>query len=350
MDTRELGLTQLSQLPALPLADDTDIGGPPLARTFSGASSHVIHPLLSQMRRPVVTEDCMRDPLCDAFYLDTWHTIAENNTKLFRQVFRCQPDNEVKTWKEYKEYAGFGERFSQSQGGGKSQMRKQQETPGKTGPPGTATVGEKMAAFAGNTSKSVGIAADKLTEKMGFEDINHRPQSNEMGNVGEWAEDQEKSAQAKSPTGELNGKASLGVEPADDAIVSPISGKLPTEWEKFPSAAPNLPDTDQRQFNPSPDSNSNSARHRTVTITEPANHPSMDRARNQTFSTNAGGSRKGRRRGTTKSSTRAFHADDDDSMLNKADARQLLELVQGHLVVWPYDWLEHEVSARFCVA
>lgn len=29
-------------------------------------------------------------------------------------------------------------------------------------------------------------------------------------------------------------------------------------------------------------------------------------------------------------------------MLDKEDARRVLELVQGHLVVWPYDWLESE--------
>ena len=29
-------------------------------------------------------------------------------------------------------------------------------------------------------------------------------------------------------------------------------------------------------------------------------------------------------------------------MLDKEDAKHLLELVQGHIVLWPYDWLESE--------
>jgi phospholipase D1/2 len=31
-----------------------------------------------------------------------------------------------------------------------------------------------------------------------------------------------------------------------------------------------------------------------------------------------------------------------DAMLAKEDARTLLGLVQGHLVLWPYEWLETE--------
>jgi phospholipase D1/2 len=56
------------------------------------------------------------------------------------------------------------------------------------------------------------------------------------------------------------------------------------------------------------------------------------------------GSKRQRRRATTKSSTRAFHAGDAEQLLDKEDAKKLLELVQGHLVVWPYEWLEAEES------
>ena len=54
------------------------------------------------------------------------------------------------------------------------------------------------------------------------------------------------------------------------------------------------------------------------------------------------GTQKRRRRATTKSSTRAFHANDDNALLDRTSAEELLKLVQGHLVVWPYDWLEKE--------
>ncbi|KAJ4341299.1 Phospholipase D1 [Ascochyta clinopodiicola] len=338
MDTQKLGLTQLSQLPALPIMDDTDIGGPPLQRTFSGASSNVINPLLAEMRRPIVTEDCMRDPINDSFFLDTWHQVAENNTKLFRHVFRCQPDNEVKTWKEYQEYTAFAARFSQMQGGGKSQNQRAQDAPGKTGPPGTG-VTEKIGLAAGNVSKQVGALGEKLSEKVTNNSDNAPP--NKTGAVEQWAHEQEKRVKEglKLDTNNTNNgeqfdeKHPHSARPADDSIVSPMNASLPDRTYTFP-AAPPIPDHDP--YHPS----SNEApRARNVTISEPTKQPNGP---NFSSHRNTMGSKRSRRRATTKSSTRAFHATDADSMLAKEDAKTLMDLVQGHLVLWPYDWLETE--------
>ncbi|KAH7130361.1 hypothetical protein B0J11DRAFT_250634 [Dendryphion nanum] len=346
MDTRGLGLTQLSQLPALPISDDTDIGGPPLQRSFSYASSHIISPLLSEMRRPIVTDDCMRDPLNDAFYLDTWHTVAENNTKLFRQVFRCQPDNEVKTWKEYKEYAAFSERFSQAQGAGKSSTRKQQENPGKTGPPGMGvnTAAEKMAAIAGQATRTAEALGEKLSDRLSRDGGDGANEQNKQGNVEQWAEDQEKRVTGHSlqvtPSYNTDVDEKAALKASDDAVVSPIAPSGPTQTFTFPPPPP-IPDdaTSATDFaNANAHTNGGLARNRTVTISEPQRET---RAHANTVSTHAS-QRKGRRRAATKSSTRAFHASDE--LLEKEDAHKLLELVQGHLVVWPYEWLEKEES------
>ena len=342
MDTRQLGLTQLSQLPALPVSDDTDIGGPPLQRTFSYASSHIINPLLTDMRRPIVTDDCMRDPLNDSFYLDTWHTVAENNTKLFRQVFRCQPDNEVRTWKEYKEYTAFAERFAQAQGAGKSSQRRQQETPGKSGPPGTGGAAERFSSMA---TRPVEIIGEKLSEKLSTDNSGHSDQTNDrMGNVEQWAKDQEKHSSPQPlhlsvPSNDLDEKAAS--RSLDDAVVSPIGPPLPEKVQSFPPpppipSDPSVSTTATADFaNPS-----GVARARTVTISEPMRE---SRAHANTLSTQAS-QRRNRRRATTKSSMRAFHHADETALLDKEDAKQLLELVQGHLVVWPYEWLEKEES------
>lgn len=347
MDTTKLGLTQLSQLPALPISDDTDIGGPPLQRTFSHASSSVLNPLLAEMRRPLVTEDCMQDPINDSFFLDTWHQVAENNTKLFRQVFRCMPDNEVRTWKEYQEYAAFGERFSKSQGGGKSQQHRSQDAPGKTGPPGTGLT-EKVTTAAGSMGTKLGAQAgalgDKLSEKLTHQtektpDTSSQNHHSRIGGVEQWAQDQEKRVQDASPPppGSCNGgtlhinthNEQLAPQPADDAIVSPMNPSPIGKTYTFPSAAaaPPIP--------PSSDPSDPATRARNITISEPAAHPS-------TGTPHRNSTKRSRRRATTKSSTRQFHATDADIMLERDDAKKLLELVQGHLVVWPYDWLESE--------
>ncbi|CAN9381091.1 unnamed protein product [Alternaria alternata] len=373
MDTLKLGLTQLSQLPALPLLDDTDIGGPPaLQRTVSQGSSSIINPFLSEMRRPIVTEDCMRDPINDTFFLDTWHQVAENNTKLFRQVFRCMPDNEVRTWKEYQEYAAFSERFTKSQGGDKSQMHKQQDAPGTTGPPGTGLT-SKFTSGAGAVGKQVGALGEKLTEKMtnnsdrvNGESIHSTTHHSNMGGVEQWANDQEKRVQSQSPPppttrgglhvetasgSTLNEK--LAPEPADDAVVSPMNPAPPEKTFTFP-APPPIPNdhtshTDfatQNANGPPQTSHSMRDRSQRVTISEPPIHPSAlpgNQSHNQNGSTpNRSNTKRSRRRATTKSSNRQFHATDADSMLDKEDAKRLLELVQGHIVLWPYDWLESE--------
>lgn len=55
------------------------------------------------------------DPLNEQFVNDKWMAVAERNTLIFRLVFRCQPDDEVETWKDYKTFAGHLERFYEKQ-------------------------------------------------------------------------------------------------------------------------------------------------------------------------------------------------------------------------------------------
>lgn len=332
MNTTALGLTQLSQLPALPASDDTDIGGPPLQRTFNYASSHVINPLLAEMRRPVVTEDCMRDPLNDSFYLDTWHTVAENNTKLFRQVFRCMPDNEVKSWKEYKEYAAFSERFHQAQGGGKSATRKQQEAPCKTGPPGTGTSMDKL-----GTNQKAETLGDKIAEKVSTDDKDRNTNVDanmQMGKIEQWANEQEKNASVPAREAVNSRTADATDEKAALKLEDPAGSTPPSVTPPFPPPPPIPNTTVAEDFA----ANGSVTRARTVTCSEPSTM-TQQRAHAGTVTS---GTQKRRRRATTKSSTRAFHANDDNALLDRASAEELLKLVQGHLVVWPYDWLEKE--------
>ncbi|KAL1638403.1 Phospholipase D1 [Neofusicoccum ribis] len=335
MNTRELGLTQLSQLPSLPLVDDTDIGGPPLLRTTSANANTLISSLISTMKRPIVTDDCMLDPINDAFFLDTWNQIAENNTKLYRQVFRCMPDNEVRTWKEYREYAAFGERFAKAQGQGKSETRMGQDVQGKTGPPGTATT------LADGVGK---MFSEKLMP-------GNSRDSHPTGNVEQWADEQERREHSKpsTATSNINGSGGSGSELNEKAngTLSPM-GPMDVGNASFVSSdAPP----------PSRGANDDSvSRARTITITTPAGekiektNPTGSSAnlnvgeKEKEKNLKAAGSQRRRKRATTRGSIKAFQADDDNALLSQADAEELLGLVQGHLVHWPYDWLEKEES------
>lgn len=51
-------------------------------------------------------------------------------------------------------------------------------------------------------------------------------------------------------------------------------------------------------------------------------------------------SQRRRRRTGTRSSRREFHASDD--IIDMGDAEELMKLTQGHLVVWPHEWLAKE--------
>lgn len=55
------------------------------------------------------------DPISETFYEDLWFQIADRNTSIFRRVFRCQPDDEVETWNDYKKSMRFENRFHMKQ-------------------------------------------------------------------------------------------------------------------------------------------------------------------------------------------------------------------------------------------
>jgi phospholipase D1/2 len=286
-NTITLGLPQLSQLPAVPVTDDTDIGGPPLQRSASSASRTIHNPMLAELRRPVVTEDCMQDPVDDNFFLDTWNTIAENNTRIFRQVFRCMPDNEVENWADYDQYTLYAERFAQAQGAGtKTQSRAQDESVGKSGPPGNNVV-NGMA----TVGKVVDGLHDKITEKLPFTLGEHNP-------------------------------------PTDDTV-TPAQKHSKEFDEKDFSATTDGPSSNTMNGKESPTSSSSKGKNKESNCAPP-------------FANN-NGSRKKRRRATT-TSKKIFRADDPNVLCTKEEAQELLQLMQGHLVLFPYDWLHKEVE------
>ena len=314
VSTAQLGLSETSTLPPLPITDDADIGGPPPQRSSSQKTADYLNPLMADMKRPFVDKDCMRDPLNDNFFLDTWHTVAENNTKLFRQVFRCMPDNEVKSWKEYKEYSAYSERFNQAHAGGKSRDRVQQEAPGSSGPPGQATVADKlrmlgpMGEKAGDAEEQGHNLGEKLLHTLAPKEnaSNNQP----MDKIEEWAEEANK-AQAERQAREAAEQHS-GAHATDSVIDEKAPLRISNELKPTTTF-----DSETLSKLQSPS---------TVSYSEALNRNAS--------------STKRRRRATTRSSRREFHASDD--IISPADAEELMQMVQGHLVTWPYDWLAKE--------
>ena len=324
--TAELDLPTSSQLPALPSTDDTDIGGP--IKEAQGSPPQMadrpVHPLLADMKRPTVSRDCMRDPLNESFYLDIWHAIAENNTRLFRNVFRCMPDNEVKTWKEYKEYAAYSARFHEAQGGKPHRDSKptQQDCapPSSSGPPGQGISVSEKVRMAGPAGEKPAEGMDKLhhlTEKIaGVIPLRDDESAKPLGKVEEWAEE---ATRARAE------RHDLGIRTAQQGAVDEKHTTDPMTEAALRDFAPLKPSTTfdeaSLQKPPSHSTTSGSAQ------------PSGGTQKQQNASTR-------RRRATTRGSRREFHASDE--LLSRKDAEEMMNMVQGHLVVWPYDWLMKE--------
>lgn len=314
--------SQTPLIQPLSTTDAVDVGGPPLQRHSPPKTTEQApepsNSLFVDMKCPVVDKDCMRDPLNDAFFLDTWHAIAENNTKLFRQVFRCMPDSEVKSWKEYKEYAAYAERFSQAQGGGKSKDSVQRDAPGSSGPPGQGTMSEKLHMLSQNGEKAAGgpdragTFGEKVLNTLApREGHNNQP----MGKIEDWAEEANK-AQAERQAREAKEREksntlSPSLGPPDTVLDEKAALRSSIEKPSATNSPEAVPKT------PSPPS---------VSHSEGLNSNTFQQKR--------------RRRATTRGSKREFHASDD--IISKADAEELMHMVQGALVTWPYDWLEKE--------
>ncbi|KAJ5110763.1 hypothetical protein N7532_001298 [Penicillium argentinense] len=253
-------------------------------------------PFVPDLKRIFVDKDCMRDPVNDAFYLDTWLAVAEKNTKIFRSVFRCMPDSEVKNWKEYKEFAAYGERFAelQSQNGSKPSNAPQHKQAGSTGvvSPGVSSLGSPI------SGPSVEAKTPQIIDEKA-----------ELGKV------ERTRTEAERPQSEL----------AKQETLSSIDEKAALKMKSDPQLVGSL----QNAENPAAGEDAEKPRSNSV-------HVDYSEAVNL----NASQSRRRRRRTATIGSKREFHASDD--VMDTARAEDLLNKVQGHLILWPYDWLEKE--------
>lgn len=418
-NSADLGLPLPSQLPPLPRTNDFDIGGPPLHRPSTSSATR--GDILPGIDTPYVEPDMFIDPLNDSFYLDVWHACAVNNTRIFRDVFRCMPDNEVKTWKEYKEYAAYQERFSQSMCGDKVKIRRQPEAPGRTGTSASSTGphavfstinktlhekdrliqgenvndGGKPTGTHGQTSESY-ISRESLgSREKADNDLSFIKPPRELPNSTESlstvhqlpasrGNDIYRSDTLRVTNNDSRSLASRGsdVLRSDTFRGTNNDGRPMTSRGSYVHRSDTLRtiNTDSR---PSASRGSDYHRSDTLRATNADGHPPASRGNDvhysdtlhttsdssrgldihrsntmrndgrpfssatcNTFSPTQNDNGAGncttqpstrRRRRNTRSSRREFHASDD--LLNKETAEMMLGEIQGHLVVWPYDWL-----------
>ena len=266
----------------------------------------------------------MRDPLDNAFYDDIWNVVANNNTALFRTVFRCMPDNEVKTWKEYKEYSAYAERFSQSQGGGKSKdglKPQDSDRPNTSGPPGASSHNEKLRSLTTpdeeptNLSEKLDKIEDKIEDKLLAGDLTKARQEENRprlsGTKEDWAADATRENEARFSANNKPPPSPTKDDPLDEKLALKHVATMPVEQQS---------NTMRNETRP------RAATTGTALMTGTA-------ATSTTSVTETTVGDKKRKRKHTLSEFRA-----SNEIMPREQALELLEMEQGHLIVFPCDW------------
>ncbi|KAI0601465.1 hypothetical protein F4775DRAFT_396148 [Biscogniauxia sp. FL1348] len=287
-------LPRSAQHSSLPVLDDTDIGGPPLHFDDSGRpTNEPVNPLLSDITQANIDKDCMRDPVISTFWDDVWTRVAENNTKLYRRVFRCMPDSEVLTWKDYNEFDEYARKFIESTAGPKNDDASVSEKPRSAQSDGKSKVG---------TSNG---SADVTNEKTSRPDSSSAPVTDKS----------DPSQEVEKHNGNAVVDPPSPVQPAGDIPFPAYEGERDHAGAESQNEKKDRRATFSSAEKAAPESNSTS---------NPYNHTSTKR----------------RRRATTKGSRRGPVYPYE--LLSREDAEELCSMIQGHLVTFPYDWLEAE--------
>jgi phospholipase D1/2 len=320
--TEQLGLLRSAQLPSLPVIDDTDIGGPSVHLDASGQPVNgAFHPMAADIKMASIDKDCMRDPLDSSFLDDVWHRVAINNTKLYRRIFRCMPDSEVSTWAEYREYVDYGERFRASMEG----RPKSEEPENKCGDhhqhstaAGAGVGAPGPDAIVQAAEREVEKIPEKISEKLPSTQHNEsHPRILIPGSNGSDLNEKQPLEAAQTQDGTQAQRQEPPSPVYSQGEMSQADTQFPT-MDNPPAGKFLEPHGSKRE-------------RRTTFSTEKSGSRG-----NVSHSPGQGGSVRRRRRATTKGSRRGFSIED---MPSRADSEELLKMVQGHLVQFPYDWL-----------
>jgi phospholipase D1/2 len=281
-----------------------------------------------------IDKDCMKDPVNPNFFDEIWNRAAQNNTKLYRRVFRCMPDSEVSTWAEYREYMAYGERFRSSMEGRSRSRGEDSEFPPSSRHRGSTSAGAGVGApgpevLAKAAQTEAEKAAGKLTEKLPFSGHHDDDRIKiVIPDEGPRAMD-EKQALHDGEGGSSRPNTGLDSESAVDTQ-RPIEAPSPV-YSVGDVPFPAFESNNGRFLEPQTSTKNRERRTTFSTLEKPSSRETNAPPPGQF------GSVKRRRRATTKNSRRGVFTVDD--MPSRTEAEELLNMVQGNIVQFPYDWL-----------
>lgn len=310
-----------AQLTALPVLDGTDIGGPAARLDDSGRlSTESSNLLLTDITPANIDKDCMRDPLSPTFWDDVWTRVARNNTVLYRRVFRCMPDSEVSTWRDYHEYDDYARKFADSMFGIKGENDASQPQTTETG-----------SAAAGMAIPAIAPADPAIAEKVATESASD-PKGPILHGVLETVDEKTALADVDRPPAEAEHS---GLNHETERVTSNHSPEMSSPI--YPPGNVPFPTLDGQTDGALLEAQSDRKQDRRTTFSASERSARESNGENTIYNQN---STKRRRRATTKGSRRGpiFPYD----VVGREDAEECCGMIQGHLVQFPYDWLEAE--------
>lgn len=255
------------------------------------------------------------DPLDPDFYEDIWFENARKNTDLFRLVFHCQPDDFVTNWKEYKRHMTLSDAFKLAQVEEAKNRREKYrfDTESNFGSDATATLPRKF----GQT-----ISLPEFSDETGI-----------LGEIPPG--DSIRSSVKKTKKG-------LKRKFRPQGTITEGEEQYDTERENEDDEDEDDEDEEDNGIVDAEDGGEGLSRGETP-LTSTSESPDLE---------NGGGNEKrkapkakhlkARRRAGTFSRRRRII--NGDQIFDRESAQRLLEEINGHLVLFPVDWLLRELD------
>lgn len=247
------------------------------------------------------------DPLDPDFYEDLWFESARKNTDLFRLVFHCQPDDFVANWKDYKQFMKLADAFKLAQA---EEARNRRE---KFRFESESSFESERPNHHHTRKNSQTISLSSYSHENGI--LGEIPSRRDRRNLKRKG----RRFLARDPIIEGDNEYDSEDEPeeytdAEDLNGEEANGDLTDEDTPHTSPSENSPDS----------SRSREAHADPITASQAKN-----------FNTK-------KRRAGTFSARRRIHS--GDRIFDRDTSQRLLEEIQGHLVLFPVDWLARELE------
>lgn len=267
-----------------------------------------INPQENDVATKFVDPYCFQDPLDPEFYEDLWYEIARKNTDIFRLIFHCQPDDTVRSWSTYMQFMKLAKGFQVSQARDAESRREKR-------------------LFEDDSADPV---ATNHRRKSSHATINLKDYQAETGILGDIPSgDREASTKAND---KFRFIVPDSIAENDDAESSSESGSASEQDEPEGNDAEKSVDGPEYEAqNGVVDGVANGNSDNNTAESEDPNRAST-------------AYRKRRRRAGTFSNRRRAKA--GDKIFERDSAQRILEEVQGHLVLFPVDWLQRELDGE----